>query len=64
MEMHPGWRNDKILEACKENGIHVTVRPNNNSHYSYLILVDHLDFESFAGILSIGLTRSRQRSDP
>ncbi|CAL9057916.1 unnamed protein product [Musa banksii] len=24
MEMHPGWRNDKILEACKNNGIHVT----------------------------------------
>ncbi|KAE8099100.1 hypothetical protein FH972_017108 [Carpinus fangiana] len=24
MEMHPGWRNDKMLEACKENGIHVT----------------------------------------
>lgn len=24
MEMHPGWRNDKILEACKRNGIHVT----------------------------------------
>ena len=26
MEMHPGWRNDKMLEACKKNGIHVTVR--------------------------------------
>jgi aldehyde reductase len=25
MEMHPGWRNDKMLEACKNNGIHVTV---------------------------------------
>lgn len=25
MEMHPGWRNDKILELCKKNGIHVTV---------------------------------------
>lgn len=25
MEMHPGWRNDKMLEACKKNGIHVTV---------------------------------------
>ncbi|TXG58907.1 hypothetical protein EZV62_016736 [Acer yangbiense] len=24
MEMHPGWRNDKMLEACKSNGIHVT----------------------------------------
>ncbi|GAB4833260.1 hypothetical protein Ancab_031507 [Ancistrocladus abbreviatus] len=24
MEMHPGCRNDKILEACKKNGIHVT----------------------------------------
>lgn len=24
MEMHPGWRNDKILELCKKNGIHVT----------------------------------------
>ncbi|ONK77128.1 uncharacterized protein A4U43_C02F3380 [Asparagus officinalis] len=24
MEMHPGWRNDKILEVCKKNGIHVT----------------------------------------
>ncbi|XP_028786392.1 aldose reductase-like [Neltuma alba] len=24
MEMHPGWRNDKMLEACKRNGIHVT----------------------------------------
>lgn len=26
MEMHPGWRNDKMLEACKKNGIHITVR--------------------------------------
>jgi len=24
--MHPGWRNDKMLEECKKNGIHVTVR--------------------------------------
>lgn len=24
MEMHPGWRNDKMLEACKHNNIHVT----------------------------------------
>ncbi|OVA07824.1 Aldo/keto reductase [Macleaya cordata] len=24
MEMHPGWRNDKMLEYCKKNGIHVT----------------------------------------
>ncbi|XVE76631.1 hypothetical protein DITRI_Ditri12bG0188900 [Diplodiscus trichospermus] len=24
MEMHPGWRNDKMLEACREKGIHVT----------------------------------------
>lgn len=24
MEMHPGWRNDKMLEACKKNKIHVT----------------------------------------
>ncbi|KAK9986221.1 hypothetical protein SO802_031172 [Lithocarpus litseifolius] len=24
MEMHPGWRNDKMLEACKRNGIRVT----------------------------------------
>ncbi|KAM6574112.1 hypothetical protein CsatA_022439 [Cannabis sativa] len=24
MEMHPGWRNDKMLEACKNNGIHVS----------------------------------------
>ncbi|OAY69053.1 Aldose reductase [Ananas comosus] len=24
MEMHPGWRNDKMLEACKQNGIHCT----------------------------------------
>ncbi|XP_057983759.1 aldose reductase [Malania oleifera] len=24
MEMHPGWRNDKMLEACKKNGIQVT----------------------------------------
>ncbi|PPS14980.1 hypothetical protein GOBAR_AA05576 [Gossypium barbadense] len=24
MEMHPGWRNDKMSEACKQNGIHVT----------------------------------------
>ncbi|XP_058002975.1 LOW QUALITY PROTEIN: aldose reductase [Hevea brasiliensis] len=22
MEMHPGWRNDKMLEACKKNSIH------------------------------------------
>ncbi|XAR55776.1 Aldehyde reductase [Bertholletia excelsa] len=24
MEMHPGWRNDKILEFCRNNGIIVT----------------------------------------
>ncbi|PKI34135.1 aldose reductase [Punica granatum] len=24
MEMHPGWKNDKMLEACKNSGIHVT----------------------------------------
>ncbi|KAJ3669057.1 hypothetical protein LUZ60_011007 [Juncus effusus] len=24
MEMHPGWRNDKVLEACKKHDIHVT----------------------------------------
>nr|DAD28135.1 TPA_asm: hypothetical protein HUJ06_029603 [Nelumbo nucifera] len=24
IEMHPGWKNDKMLEACKRNGIHVT----------------------------------------
>ncbi|RZB52955.1 Aldose reductase isoform B [Glycine soja] len=24
MEMHPGWRNDKMLQACKKNAIHVT----------------------------------------
>ncbi|XP_021987837.1 aldose reductase [Helianthus annuus] len=24
MEMHPGWRNDKMLEACQKKGIHVT----------------------------------------
>ncbi|KAK7374005.1 hypothetical protein VNO80_07428 [Phaseolus coccineus] len=24
MEMHPGWKNDKMLAACKKNGIHVT----------------------------------------
>ncbi|GMP86027.1 hypothetical protein CsSME_00038977 [Camellia sinensis var. sinensis] len=24
MEMHPGWRNDKMLDFCKKNGIHVT----------------------------------------
>ncbi|KAH7844031.1 hypothetical protein Vadar_023518 [Vaccinium darrowii] len=24
MEMHPGWRNDKMLELCKKNGIIVT----------------------------------------
>ncbi|XP_066367688.1 aldose reductase isoform X1 [Miscanthus floridulus] len=24
MEMHPGWKNDKIFEACKKHGIHVT----------------------------------------
>ncbi|KAJ4751033.1 NAD(P)-linked oxidoreductase superfamily protein [Rhynchospora pubera] len=24
IEMHPGWRNDKMLEACKKYGIHVT----------------------------------------
>jgi len=24
MEMHPGWRNDKMLDYCKNNGIHVT----------------------------------------
>ncbi|KAF2288457.1 hypothetical protein GH714_007596 [Hevea brasiliensis] len=26
MEMHPGWRNDKMLEACTKNSIHVTLR--------------------------------------
>jgi len=25
MEMNPGWRNDKMLAACKKNYIHVTV---------------------------------------
>ena len=25
-EMHPLWRNDKILESCKKNNIHVTVK--------------------------------------
>lgn len=25
MEMHPGWKNDRIFEACKKHGIHVTV---------------------------------------
>ncbi|XP_021765906.1 aldose reductase-like [Chenopodium quinoa] len=24
VEMHPGWRNDKMLETCKKNSIHVT----------------------------------------
>uniref|UniRef100_A0A8I6WVC0 NADP-dependent oxidoreductase domain-containing protein n=1 Tax=Hordeum vulgare subsp. vulgare TaxID=112509 RepID=A0A8I6WVC0_HORVV len=24
MEMHPGWKNDKIFEACKKHGIHIT----------------------------------------
>ncbi|KAI3993572.1 hypothetical protein MKX01_002585 [Papaver californicum] len=24
MEMHPGWRNDKMLDYCRKNGIHVT----------------------------------------
>ncbi|KAG7600812.1 putative aldehyde reductase [Arabidopsis thaliana] len=24
MEMHPGWRNDRMLEFCKKNEIHVT----------------------------------------
>ncbi|ESQ40047.1 hypothetical protein EUTSA_v10016020mg [Eutrema salsugineum] len=24
MEMHPGWRNDQMLQLCKENEIHVT----------------------------------------
>jgi len=24
MEMHPGWKNDRIFEACKKHGIHVT----------------------------------------
>ncbi|KAI3860755.1 hypothetical protein MKW92_026121 [Papaver armeniacum] len=24
MEMHPGWRNDKMLDYCTKNGIHVT----------------------------------------
>ncbi|XP_047152119.1 aldose reductase isoform X1 [Vigna umbellata] len=24
MEMHPGWRNDKMLAVCKKNDIHVT----------------------------------------
>lgn len=27
MEMHPGWRNDKMLKACQQNAIHVTVIP-------------------------------------
>jgi diketogulonate reductase-like aldo/keto reductase len=26
MEMRPGWKNEKIFEACKKLGIHVTVR--------------------------------------
>ncbi|KAF3545435.1 hypothetical protein DY000_02000017 [Brassica cretica] len=24
MEMHPGWRNDQMLQLCRMNGIHVT----------------------------------------
>ncbi|XP_021731293.1 aldose reductase-like [Chenopodium quinoa] len=24
MEMHPGWRNEKMLNACREHGIHAT----------------------------------------
>ncbi|XP_051130523.1 aldose reductase isoform X2 [Andrographis paniculata] len=24
MEMHPGWRNDKMLHFCNKNGVHVT----------------------------------------
>ncbi|PKA50580.1 Aldose reductase [Apostasia shenzhenica] len=24
MEMHPGWRNDKMLDFCKKNGVHIT----------------------------------------
>ncbi|KAI3994373.1 hypothetical protein MKX01_012630 [Papaver californicum] len=24
MEMHPGWRNDKMLDYCKKNGIRIT----------------------------------------
>merc|ERR1712071_426579 len=24
IEMHPGWRNDKMLQVCKKNNIHVT----------------------------------------
>ncbi|CAH2074641.1 unnamed protein product [Thlaspi arvense] len=24
MEMHPGWRNDQMLQLCNKNGIHVT----------------------------------------
>lgn len=24
MEMHPGWRNDKMLQECEKHGIHVT----------------------------------------
>ena len=24
VEVHPGWRNDKIIKFCQEKGIHVT----------------------------------------
>lgn len=60
MEMHPGWRNDKMLEACKQNGIHVTVR----SYLSYhifeilrfgMMMID--DDDGFAGIFSTWFTR-------
>lgn len=28
MEMHPGWRNDQMLQLCEKNEIHVTVSTN------------------------------------
>lgn len=49
MEMHPGWRNDKMLEACKKNGIHVTVRFAyylNNKMDVPVLFVDYIEFRA------------------
>lgn len=67
MEMHPGWRNDKMLEACKKNGIHVTVRLLLIwMTYWYLLYGSAGDFvhKFLLGILTTRLIRRRQRSGP
>ncbi|URE48147.1 Aldo/keto reductase family [Musa troglodytarum] len=60
MEMHPGWRNDKILEACKNNGIHVTVR-NPQLPGGFHARTPPLTDLLLAGLLSTGIFEKTKR---